>query len=37
VLPPRKDVLKRNREAGFKDNTAYALWLDDGSARSSTR
>jgi arylsulfatase A-like enzyme len=30
VLPPRKDVLRRNREAGYKDNTAYALWLDDG-------
>ncbi len=30
VLPARKDVLKRNREAGFKDNEAYALWLDDG-------
>ncbi|TWT83646.1 Choline-sulfatase [Planctomycetes bacterium CA13] len=30
VLPSRADVLKRNREAGFKDNQAYALWLDDG-------
>ena len=30
VLPSRKDVLKRNREAGFKDRDAYALWLDDG-------
>ncbi|VGO23573.1 sulfatase family protein [Pontiella sulfatireligans] len=30
VLPSRKDVLKRNREAGFKDKDAYALWLDDG-------
>ncbi|MEO0416696.1 MAG: sulfatase-like hydrolase/transferase, partial [Verrucomicrobiota bacterium] len=30
VLPPREDVLKRNREAGFKDKDAYALWLDDG-------
>lgn len=30
VLPPRKDVLRRNREAGFRDKAAYALWLDDG-------
>jgi len=30
VLPPRPDVLKRNREAGFADRQAYALWLDDG-------
>ena len=30
VLPSRKDVLRRNREAGFKDRDAYALWLDDG-------
>ena len=30
VLPKRADVLKRNREAGFKDRDAYALWLDDG-------
>lgn len=30
VLPSREDVLKRNREAGFKDRDAYALWLDDG-------
>jgi arylsulfatase A-like enzyme len=30
VLPARADVLKRNREAGFKDRDAYALWLDDG-------
>ncbi|MDG1875117.1 MAG: sulfatase-like hydrolase/transferase [Mariniblastus sp.] len=30
VLPTRDDVLKRNREAGFKDRAAYALWLDDG-------
>lgn len=30
VLPGRKDVLRRNREAGFKDRDAYALWLDDG-------
>lgn len=30
VIPPRKDVLKRNREAGFKDDKAFALWLDDG-------
>jgi len=30
VLPSRADVLKRNREAGFKDNKAFALWLDDG-------
>ena len=30
VIPSRADVLKRNREAGFKDNKAFALWLDDG-------
>lgn len=30
VLPSRQDVLRRNREAGFKDRDAYALWLDDG-------
>lgn len=30
VLPSRADVLKRNRAAGFKDNKAFALWLDDG-------
>lgn len=30
VLPSREDVLKRNRQAGFKDNKAFALWLDDG-------
>ncbi|MEO0510902.1 MAG: sulfatase-like hydrolase/transferase [Verrucomicrobiota bacterium] len=30
VLPSREDVLRRNREAGFKDKDAYALWLDDG-------
>jgi arylsulfatase A-like enzyme len=30
VLPSRQDVLKRNREAGFQDRDAYALWLDDG-------
>jgi arylsulfatase A-like enzyme len=30
VLPSRADVLKRNREAGYKDNKAFALWLDDG-------
>ncbi len=30
VLPSREDVLKRNRKAGFKDNRAFALWLDDG-------
>jgi len=30
VLPSRKDVLARNREAGFKDDRAFALWLDDG-------
>jgi arylsulfatase A-like enzyme len=30
VLPSRKDVLKRNRAAGYKDRDAYALWLDDG-------
>ncbi len=30
VMPPREDVVKRNREAGFPDNKAFALWLDDG-------
>ncbi len=30
VIPPREDVLKRNREAGLKDKQAFALWLDDG-------
>ncbi len=30
VLPARDDVLRRNREAGFRDRDAYALWLDDG-------
>jgi arylsulfatase A-like enzyme len=30
VLPSRQDVLKRNRQAGFQDRDAYALWLDDG-------
>jgi len=30
VLPSRADVLRRNREAGLKDNKAFALWLDDG-------
>ncbi len=30
VLPSRKDVLRRNREAGFKNDKAFALWLDDG-------
>ncbi|MEM1221950.1 MAG: sulfatase-like hydrolase/transferase [Verrucomicrobiota bacterium] len=30
VMPSRDDVLRRNREAGFKDKDAYALWLDDG-------
>ncbi len=30
VLPSRESVLKRNRQAGFKDRAAYALWLDDG-------
>lgn len=30
VLPARDDVLRRNREAGFQDRQAYALWLDDG-------
>lgn len=30
VMPKRSDVLKRNREAGFKPKDAYALWLDDG-------
>ncbi len=30
VLPSRADVLRRNREAGFDDRQAFALWLDDG-------
>ena len=30
VLPSREDVLRGNREAGFADNKAFALWLDDG-------
>lgn len=30
VMPSRQDVLRRNRAAGFKDNKAFALWLDDG-------
>jgi len=30
VLPSRADVLRRNREAGFPDRKAFALWLDDG-------
>ncbi len=30
VLPARNDILDRNREAGFPDNKAFALWLDDG-------
>ncbi len=30
VLPPRDDVKARNRKAGFKNNQAFALWLDDG-------
>lgn len=30
VLPSRKNVLKRNRNAGFDDKKAFALWLDDG-------
>ncbi len=30
VLPSRADVLARNRSAGYKDNQAFALWLDDG-------
>ena len=30
ALPSRKNVLLRNREAGFPDRAAYALWLDDG-------
>lgn len=30
VLPARGDVIKRNREAGFDDKKAFALWLDDG-------
>ena len=30
VLPSRESVLRRNRQAGFKDRSAYALWLDDG-------
>lgn len=30
VLPARDNVLQRNRAAGYKDDKAYALWLDDG-------
>ncbi|MEM9399825.1 MAG: sulfatase-like hydrolase/transferase [Verrucomicrobiota bacterium] len=30
VMPSREDILKRNKEAGFRDRDAYALWLDDG-------
>lgn len=30
VMPTREDVLRRNKEAGFKKNKAFALWLDDG-------
>ncbi len=30
VLPSRDDVKRRNREAGFPDKAAFALWLDDG-------
>ncbi|MEM1305487.1 MAG: sulfatase-like hydrolase/transferase, partial [Planctomycetota bacterium] len=30
ALPTREDVLERNRQAGFDDDVAYALWLDDG-------
>lgn len=30
VMPSRQDVLERNRKAGFRDNRAFALWLDDG-------
>ncbi len=30
VMPSRDDVLRRNREAGFEDDKAFALWLDDG-------
>ena len=30
VLPSRKNVLQRNRQAGFDDRNAFALWLDDG-------
>lgn len=30
IMPSRQDVLRRNREAGFQDRHAYALWLDDG-------
>lgn len=30
VLPPRSDVLRRNRLAGHRPADAYALWLDDG-------
>ena len=30
VIPTRADVRRRNREAGLKDNKAFALWLDDG-------
>ncbi|MEM7013462.1 MAG: sulfatase-like hydrolase/transferase, partial [Verrucomicrobiota bacterium] len=30
VLPAREDVIRRSRKAGFKDNKAFGLWLDDG-------
>jgi arylsulfatase A-like enzyme len=30
VLPSRNSIKARNRKAGFKDQTAYALWLDEG-------
>ena len=30
VLPSRADVLRRNKDAGYADNKAFALWLDDG-------
>ena len=30
VLPDREEVFKRNREAGFPDNKAFAYWLDLG-------
>lgn len=30
VLPVRGNVIERNRDAGFDDKKAFALWLDDG-------
>ena len=30
VMPSREKIKAKNRKAGFKDKTAYALWLDEG-------